>query len=250
MKKISDNVYVETGKQGCNHGFVTTTEGVVMIDAPQKSSDAEEWREIIDSKGELSYIINMEYHIDHVASLHLFSGRLISHNWTRDALKAQKFRLADITFSDRMKLHLGEHTFELIHLPGHTPGETAVYIPEESVLFTGDNIFYKVQTFLQDALPFDWCNSLEVMKEIDADILVPGHGEFCGKEYISEQTEFIKEWIDAVRGAIDGGLSKKEAADKISFLDRYPMDVGLKSFGKTLQKMNVNRLYDILKEEV
>jgi len=85
---------------------------------------------------------------------------------------------------------------------------------------------------------------------IDHSFSVKGVGEVCGKDYISEQSEFIKEWIGAVREAIDGGLSKKEAADKISFLDRYPMDVGLKSFGKTLQKMNVNRLYDLLKENV
>ena len=246
MQKISENVYVETGWQGCNPGFVTTSCGVVMIDTPQNPSDAEKWKDEISSKGEVCYILNTEYHGDHVSSNHLFSGTLIAHQKTRDALKGQKFRLPDITFSNNMNLYLGDHTFELIHLPGHTTGEIAVYIPQERVVFTGDNIFYKVQTFLQEALPFEWLESLEKIGNIDADILVPGHGEVCDKSYIKEQSEFIKDWIDAVKKAISDGLSQKEAAKNISFIDRYPMDVGLKGFSKTLQRINVNRLYKIL----
>ena len=46
----------------------------------------------------------------------------------------------DITFSDRMTLRLGEHTFKIMLLPGHTPGQTAIYIPEEDVLFAADNM--------------------------------------------------------------------------------------------------------------
>lgn len=249
MQKISENVYVETGWQGCNPGFVTTSEGVVMIDTPQNPSDAKKLKDEIASKGEVHYIINTEYHGDHVSNNHLFSGSLISHQKTRDALKGQNFRLPDITFSHQMQLHLGDHTFELLHLPGHTAGEIAVYVPQERVVFTGDNIFYKVQTFLQEALPFEWLESLEKIDKLEANILVPGHGEVCDKNYIKEQSAFILEWIDAVKNAISDGLTQKEAAKNISFVDRYPMDVGLKGFSKALQQMNVNRLYKILKED-
>ena len=30
--------------RGCNHGFVTTSDGVVMIDTPHKPSDALRWK--------------------------------------------------------------------------------------------------------------------------------------------------------------------------------------------------------------
>jgi len=33
---------------------------------------------------------------------------------------------------------------------------------------------------------------------------------------------FIQSWIDAVKAAIDSGMSLEEAQDKISLLDRYP----------------------------
>ena len=40
MEQLTRNVFVETGIRGCNHGFVTTSDGIVMIDSPHKPSDA------------------------------------------------------------------------------------------------------------------------------------------------------------------------------------------------------------------
>lgn len=36
MKQLSANVFVETGLRGANHGFVITSEGIVLIDTPHK----------------------------------------------------------------------------------------------------------------------------------------------------------------------------------------------------------------------
>jgi hypothetical protein len=59
---------------------------------------------------------------------------------------------------------------------------------------------------------------------------------------------FIQEWIDAVTGAINQGMSLEEAQEKISLLDRYPMSPGNESRGLELQRMNVARLYQVLKK--
>jgi glyoxylase-like metal-dependent hydrolase (beta-lactamase superfamily II) len=155
-------------------------------------------------------------------------------------------RRPSITFSERLSLHLGEHTFEVIHLPGHTASQSAVYIPEERVVFTGDNIFNKVQTFLHEAYPDDWLQSLKRIQGLDVDVIIPGHGEVCDKSYIKEQASFIEEWVDAVKDAIKQGLTKEEAQDGISFLDRYPMDIGIEALGPEVQRWNVARLYDLL----
>ena len=40
--------------------------------------------------------------------------------------------------------------------------------------------------------------------------------------------------------------SKEEAQERISFLDRYPMDIGIEWLGPDLQRWNVARLYDLL----
>jgi hypothetical protein len=38
LKQVTSNVWVETETRGCNFGFVTITDGVVMIDSPRKPS--------------------------------------------------------------------------------------------------------------------------------------------------------------------------------------------------------------------
>ncbi len=269
MRQVTANVYVETGFRGCNPGFVTTREGVVMIDSPFRPSDAVKWRDEIAKKGEVRYLINTEPHGDHTVGNYFFPGVVIAHRGTREALlttpvnmiheqvlmmdpegfslmEGYRLKLPSIVFDDRLTLYLGDHTFELIHLPGHTPSEIAVYIPQERLVFTGDNVFHKVQTFLHEADPERWLHSLEAIRELDVDVLVPGHGELCGKDYLQEQALFIQEWVDAVKDAIRQGLSCEEAQERISFLDRYPMDIGLEAMGPMVQMMNVARLYDLL----
>jgi hypothetical protein len=51
LEKISKNVYAETKFNGCNPGFVVTSDGVVMIDTPQVPTQAVKWREIIAKYG-------------------------------------------------------------------------------------------------------------------------------------------------------------------------------------------------------
>ena len=271
MQQVSSNVYVETGFRGCNPGFVTTKEGIVMIDSPQNPSDVVKFQEQIRGKGEVRYLINTEPHVDHVAGNYFFSVAVIAHEGFKEALSSLTvegikewvktgdpngltlmeryfLRKPSITFSERLFLYLGDHTFEVIHLPGHTASEAAIYIPEEHVVFTGDNIFHKVQTFLHEAYPNEWLQSLKRIEELDVDVIVPGHGEVCDKSYIKEQASFIEEWIDAVRQAIKQGLTKEEALERISFLDRYPMDIGIEALGPEVQRWNVERLYVLLIE--
>lgn len=274
MQQISENIYAETGFHGCNPGYVVTSSGIVMIDAPEKPTDAMQFREHMKGKGEVIYQIPTEPHRDHVMGNFFFPGTVIAHQGAREAILSlltsslstemimDKVKSIDpqglpqmegyvlkkpsITFSKDLFLHLGKHTFHLMHLPGHTASEIAVYIPEERVVFTGDNVFHKVQTWFQEADPDAWLRSLKIIGNLDVDVIVPGHGSVCDKNYLKEQTAFIEEWIEAVRKAKRQGLSKEEAQAKISFLDRYPMDIGLEEKGPNVQRVNVARLYDFV----
>jgi hypothetical protein len=67
-------------------------------------------------------------------------------------------------------------------------------------------------------------------------VWVPGHGEVCGKGYVDEQGAFIQEWLDLVQGAIDRGMTKEEAVEKRSLLDRYPMDIDIDFMGPMVMK--------------
>ncbi len=271
MQRVTDNVYAETGFRGCNPGFVVTEEGVVMIDTPYLPADAIGWRDKIAKHGPVRYLINTEPHVDHFTGNHFFKGTVVAHEGTREAilaasveqlkefikqvaphslhlLKGYSYRPPTITLSQRLTLYVGKHTFHLINHPGHTPFQVAVYIPEEKVVFTSDNIFHKVQAFLHQALPYEWLDSLNKLQEIEADVLVPGHGSLCDRSYIPEMRAFIQAWIDAVTAAINQGMSLEEAQDKVSLLDRYPMDIGLERRAQEIQRRNVARLYEVLKK--
>ena len=75
MEQVSANVYAETCLGGCNPGFVTTKDGIVMIDSPQIPSDAIHWRNEMKNKGEIRYLINTEPHRDHIAGNFFFPGK-------------------------------------------------------------------------------------------------------------------------------------------------------------------------------
>ena len=271
MQKIGRNVYAENGFRGCNPGFVVTSGGVVMIDTPQMPADAIWWRDEIAKQGPVRYLINTEPHGDHFAGNYFFEGTVVAHQGTREAIlaasveqfkerlkqtdpdslpmvKDYSYRPPAITFSEQMTIYVGNHTFQLINLPGHTPYQIAVYIPEERVVFTSDNVFCRVQAWLHEAVPYEWLDSLRRLEQLEADVLVPGHGSICDPSYIREMGAFIQDWIDAVSTAIAKGMSLEEAQEKISFLGRYPMEPGSEPMAQFVQHMNVARLYQVLKK--
>jgi cyclase len=269
VKQITKNVYCENGFRGCNTSFVVTNEGVVVIDTPMIPVEARKWRDEANKYGPIRYVINTEPHNDHISGNGYFEGIIIGHEGTRKAIlaastndlknmlermapdslpieKGFKYHPSDITLSQRLTIYLGGHTFHLINMPGHSPFQVAVYVPEERVVFTSDNVT-RGMTFLHQALPYEWLESLKRIEELDVDFLVPGHGEVCDKSYIPEMRAHVQAWIDAVTDAIAKGMSLQEAKNTISLLDRYhvPADQRMQQ----IQLMNIAHLYEVLKKK-
>ena len=273
MQQITSNVFAETQVRGCNHGFVTTSDGVVMIDSPQKPTDALKWKAEIEKHGDLRYIINTEPHGDHWTGNAYFDAPVVAHEGVRTRiletdlaehlarvggmgpdepklLEGYAPNAPVITFKNAMTLHVGDHTFEMIHMPGHTLYQAAILIREEGVVFTSDNIFHKVQTYIQEANPNQWLNALNSLRFLDEEIFIPGHGALCDKSYLDEQGTYIMEWVDYVRKAVERGMKKDEAIEDLTDLtDRYPMDVGQDGTSPRVMKMNVANLYDFILSE-
>jgi len=270
MQQLTSNVFVETQVKGCNFGYVTTADGIVMIDSPHKPSDAMQLKAEIASRGPLRYIINTEPHGDHWTGNAFFDVPAVAHEGVRRHILATDLeqhvaRVAAfgpdepkllegytpnvpvLTFQHGMTLHVGDHTFQMIHMPGHTLYQAAILIKEEGVVFTSDNIFHKVQTFIQEANPDQWLQALESLRQLDEDMFVPGHGALCDKDYLDEQGAYILEWQAYVQKAINQGMSKDDAVEKLTAMtDRYPMDVGLEGQAPRVMRMNVANLYDYL----
>jgi len=283
MKQVSANVYVEDDVAGGNHAFVVTKGGVVMMDTPWTPEDALRWRDEIAKRGDVRYIINGEPHVDHIAQTYLFPGIVISHQGSRSVLaappawspltgtivsKEEEFRasfkatigrslpdgfrlkLPDVTFSQQLNLHLGDHIIELIHLPGHCASQIAVYIPQEKVIFAGDNVQHKTPSAIYESLPDQWLESLKRIEEMDVEVIIPGHGEPCDKSYLSVQAAVIHNWLDVVQKAISQGLSRKEAQERLDSPDPHPYHSWITaSEARSLEKINFYRIYEYLTKE-
>ena len=151
-----------------------------------------------------------------------------------------------ITFSKSLNLYLGRHSFHLMHMPGHTVSQTAVFVPEERVVFTGDNVTCRVQGFLHEADPFAWLESLQKIGELEVDYIVPGHGEPCDKSYLKEEADYIQGCLDAVRKAIDRGWTRDEAVARVSLPSKYPLEEGCEDVAPMFLRISVANLYDRL----
>ncbi len=282
MERITKNVYAATDIRGCNPGYVLTQDGAVVIDTPQLPTRAVAMREEILKKGRVRYLINTEHHIDHIFGNSFFTGLcpVVAHehilkdfgvvssgtpySYSLDVVKKddsqglalmpseKDFHLnpPTILFSHHLTLRVGDHVFELFHTPGHTRGQTAVYIPKEKVVFVGDTIFCECQTWFHGADPDAWLWSLDFLKTLDVDYIVPGHGPICNKDYITKQSAFIREWVTAVAVGMAKGWSLQECIQRISFLDRFPVDIGQEAAGPMIQQKAVERIYNFLQGKI
>jgi glyoxylase-like metal-dependent hydrolase (beta-lactamase superfamily II) len=86
-------------------------------------------------------------------------------------------RAPDVTFTGAVTLYLGDRPVELHSLgPAHTRGDVAVWLPEEKVVFAGDVAFAGGQPFLAEGSLAGYPVALAALRELQAEVLVPGHG--------------------------------------------------------------------------
>jgi cyclase len=269
MQKVTDNVYVESETSICNTSIVVTKDGVVVIDTPMVPANAKKLAADISRFGPVRYVINSEPHGDHIAGNCYFGGMVVTHDGTRKALLAAKpgditgmlqmmspdslpldkefhFRPSDITFSERLTLYLGAHSFHLIHMPGHTPYSLAVYVTEERIVFTSDNVNLGMPVF-RDSIPDKWLETLQLLEELDVDKVVPGHGEVTDKSCFSKMSRIVRSWIDIVADAIASGMSLEETLEKVPQAEMFA-NMPKEGPGAGFLRMNIEKLYRTLKK--
>ncbi|MDQ2965473.1 MAG: MBL fold metallo-hydrolase, partial [Chloroflexota bacterium] len=152
-----------------------------------------------------------------------------------------------IVFTGDLTLRVGEHTFHLLHTPGHTPGQLAVHVPEERAVFTGDTIFSECQTWLMTSNVDQWLEALERIRQLDVDYVVPGHGPVQSIAYVDTQRSVLHQWKAAVADAVAKGWTREETIARVRFDDAFgPVDVGQGYMMDHIQNNNAGSLWDKL----
>jgi cyclase len=282
-ESVTPNVFTTTKLRGSNPSFVMTSDGVVAIDTPQLPSRAVEWRSITESHGPIRYLINTENHVDHIFGNYYYRGSgaiVVNHlglyerfmvpgpeidpyDYAHEAVPADDpegeaiFPPRDeyykdpnkgsIVFTGDVTIRVGDHTFNCLWTPGHTPGQTTVHVPEERVAFTGDTLFSGCQTWLMTSNVDEWLAALERIRTLDVDWLVPGHGPVVTKQFLDIQRSHLMQWKTAVADAVAKGWSRDETIERVSFATEFgPVDIGQEYMLQYIQEWNAGRLWDSL----
>jgi glyoxylase-like metal-dependent hydrolase (beta-lactamase superfamily II) len=95
------------------------------------------------------------------------------------------------TFEGRMDLKVGGKEIQLIEVgPAHTRGDMIVYVPGDQVVFAGD-ILFMGGTPIMWAGPVDnWIKACDLMLDLDAEVIVPGHGPITDKQGVESVKGF------------------------------------------------------------
>jgi glyoxylase-like metal-dependent hydrolase (beta-lactamase superfamily II) len=124
-----------------------------------------------------------------------------------------------LTFSGRLSLYLGRRRVDLMQLGrAHTAGDIVAYVPDADVMFTGDIVEYRSACYCGDAYFSDWPETLEAIRALGPEAVVPGRGDaLVGTESVEEAIDltahFLRTTFEPVaRVAVRGG-SLKEAWD-------------------------------------
>lgn len=79
-------------------------------------------------------------------------------------------------------LTVGDYQLQIIHTPGHTPGNTVLWMEEQQVLFSGDHVLFDITpniqkwTYVDNALGM-YLDALKMIREYPAKQTFPGHQE-------------------------------------------------------------------------
>jgi cyclase len=274
MQHIGQGIYVETGYQGCNVGFVVTDEGVILINTPLSPLEARLWRDeiarVTDQK--VIYIINTDYHPDCVVGNHIFGAPVIAHElaWKKmksygdsfrqrlvdsykdaprvaAALKRLKIVLPQITLTKRMSLHKGNKVLKLIYVGGHTPASIIVHVPGDSVLFAGDVVVNGLHPLMEEADSKEWLGALTYIRRpwVKAEIIVPSEGEVCDKEATEQLSHYIRRLRSKIRGMYATGHSRAESVASVAeMIDFFPGTDEEGREAKQRLKANAEQVYE------
>ena len=153
-------------------------------------------------------------HIDHALGGTAFSGRTIHArrevgDYMRSQLAAWAERGGETSeqlaarlgwptdrFEHETVLDLGGRCVRLIDSPGHAAGAICVFDPEAGVLFGGDTIVTAIPPAFSDGDGAMLERTLRYLATLDAEILIPGHGDVVsGRAAVREAIEWSADYL-------------------------------------------------------
>jgi glyoxylase-like metal-dependent hydrolase (beta-lactamase superfamily II) len=150
----------------------------------------------------------------------------------------------NVTLTTQMTLHRGDREIQIRYLGrGHTAGDVVVFLPKERIVITGDLLTSGLSN-MSDSYPLEWAASLEELKKLDFDTVVPGHGDaYTDKTKIDAFQAYLRDvWAEVSRLKKEGIPAEEAAkrADLTKHKGRLPIQ------GPGVPLLAAQRIYELL----
>ena len=237
IQKVTDSVYAIVGPldqrsagnlaNNATFGLVVTNDGAVLIDTGGSWLGAEALhgavREITDQP--VTFVINSggqdhrwignDYWQRQGAQVIASDAAVADHKdrgsvqmtglsvLLGDKLEGTVPTYADITFDTKYSFELGGVAFEITYAgQAHTPGDSFVWVPSASTVFTGDIVYMeRILGIGGQSHSGTWIEVFEAMAALNPMHIVPGHG---GVSDLAGATADTYDYLVNLRGQMGG----------------------------------------------
>ena len=190
-------------------------DGVVVIDTFEHPEAAKQMLAEIRKLTQLpiKFVVNTHYHVDHVAGNSLFqqNGAVVFaqrnvRTWIHTEnlkffgkdIKPEERKMVetlgspDAVYDTGVTLFLGSRRIDVRVFPGHTGGDSVVFIPDANVVFTGDLFWRNTLPNLIDATTSAWIPSLNsITAAAPTATYVPGHGDVGNADDVKNFRDYL-----------------------------------------------------------
>jgi cyclase len=132
----------------------------------------------------------------------------------------------NVTLTSDLTLVRGRREIQIRFLGrGHTAGDVVVFLPQEKVVITGDFLTAALSN-MSDGYMDEWVTSLDALKKLDFDTVIPGHGEaFTDRAKIEYFQAYLRDVWTEVSRLKQQGVPAEEAAKRADLTrhkDHFP----------------------------
>ncbi len=272
LQEISPGVYVEDSFEGGNVGAITADGLAVLVDTPMLPPDARRWRDCVASLAPngIYAIVNTDYHPEHMLGNAVFAPvRTFGHEssaraiakynavgieavaavWRArdpalaDELSHTQLLLPELQVDDRAIVYLGSRRIVIYHMAGHTPASLGVFLPEEGILFAGENVTVDAEPVMVQADTPAWLATLQRIKTMPVTRIVPSEGPVCGREALDPLIAHITDLREAALDMFRHGASRRETVEKVEVPDRFGLTEEQVTRYRRRRRENLERIY-------
>ena len=159
------------------------------------------------------------------------------------AIRGVEMKTADVILEKvSNKLNFGGVEMQLnFYGDAHFPGDSVLWLPSKKVLFTGDTVYLDRMLGVHPwSNPIEWSKAYTKMRTLDAEYVVPGHGQVADWNKVDQETgDYLKKLNTTMAQAADDFLGVDSA---VAENKDWPEFRHLKHYD-SWHKTNLNRTY-------